>query len=329
MKKDFRMKKWFFPLLLWGVFTLLYKPFETSYAVVDRVVAIVNQEVITLSEVEKIVHSYKETPLRGDRLERQKQMEQIYRMALEKLIEERLIEQEINKAGIKVSGKEIEATLEEVKQRNGATQEDLERALAREGLTLETYKKQIEKGLKWRKLMSWMVKVDTKVGERELRDFYQKNIDRYRRNETYRCSHILFIVPKMATLEEVQEIKKRCQRVLEKIKGGEDFGEMALQYSEDVSRKDRGDLGYLKKGDLLPDFEREVLRLKVGEVSGIVRTEVGFHIIKLLDHKGSEPLPFEEIKERIRTDYYESEMEKAYQQFLNTLKEKAMIEIRL
>ncbi len=256
-------------------------------------------------------------------------MEQIYRRALERLIEERLIEQEIKKAGIKVSGKEIEAALEEVKRRNGATQEDLERALAGEGLTLEAYKKQIEKGLQWRKLISWVVKVDSKVGEKELRDFYQKNMDRYRTNETYRCSHILFIVPKEATPEEVQEIKKKCQRVLEKIKGGEDFGEMALQYSEDVSSKDRGDLGYLKKGDLLPNFEKEVLRLKVGEVSGIVRTEVGFHIIKLLDHKGSEPLPFEEIKERVQTDYFESEMEKAYRQFLGTLKEKAIIEIKL
>lgn len=317
------------PLLLFGAMTLLTHSIETSHAVVDRVVAIVNQEVITLSEVEKIVHSSQEKIPSGDRLEKQKQLEQIYRKALEKLIEERLIDQEIKKAGIKVSEKEIEATLEDVKRRNGATQEDLERALAGEGLTLEAYKKQIEKGLQWRKLMSWVVKVDSKTGERELRDFYQKNIDRYRMNETYRCSHILFIVPKEAPPEQVQEIKKKCQRVLEMIKKGEDFGEMALLYSEDISKKDRGDLGYLKKGDLFPDFEKEVLRLKVGEVSGIVRTAFGFHIIKLLDHKGKDPLPFEEIKERVQADYYESEMEKAYREFLEMLKKKSIIEIKL
>ena len=71
------------------------------------------------------------------------------------------------------------------------------------------------------------------------------------------------------------------------------------------SNKDRGDLGYFKKGELLPVFEREALRLKVGEVSGIVRTEFGFHIIKLLDRKGVEPLPFEEVKERVMADYYD------------------------
>ena len=154
-------------------------------------------------------------------------------------------------------------------------------------------------------------------------------MDRYRTNESYRPSHILFVVPKEATPEEIREIRKKCQKVLEKIKGGEDFGEMALLYSEDASNKDRGDLGYFKKGELLPAFEREALRLKVGEVSGIVRTDFGFHIIKLLDRKGVDPLPFEEVKEKVQADYYESEMEKAFKQFLSTLKEKSVIEIKL
>ena len=295
----------------------------------DRVAAVVNQEIITFSEVEKWVNPLKENIVTEDRFERRQRLQEIYRKTLEKLIEEKLIDQEIKKSGIKVSNKEVEATLEEVKRRNAATQEDLEKALAAEGLTIETYKKQIEKGLQWRKLISWSVKVETKVGEKELRDFYQKNIQRYRANETYRPSHILFIVPKEATPEKIQEIRKKCHKVLEKIKEGEDFGEMALLYSEDASSKDRGDLGHFKRGELLPAFEREVIRLKVGEVSGVVRTEFGFHIIKLLDHKGIDPFPFEEVKERVHADYYESEMEKAYRQFLSTLKEKAVIEIKL
>ena len=154
-------------------------------------------------------------------------------------------------------------------------------------------------------------------------------MDRYRTNETYRPGQILFIIPKGATPEEVREIRKKCQKVLEKIKGGEDFGEMALLFSEDSSNKDRGDLGYFKKGELVPAFEREALRLKVGEVSGIVRTEFGFHIIKLIDRKGIDPLPFEEVKEKVMADYYESEMEKAYKQYLSTLKQKSVIDIKL
>ena len=320
------MKKFSF---LFGFFLFLYGPISLSEAIVDRVVAVVNQEIITLSEVEKWINPLKQEIVAEDRLERWERIEGLRRQVLDKLIEEKLIDQEVKKSGIKISSKEIEATLEEVRRRNAVTQEDLEKALAVEGLTLETYKKQIEKGLQRQKLINWSVKVEAKPGEKELREFYQKNVGRYRTNETYRPGHILLVIPKGATPEEIREIRKKGQKVLEKIKGGEDFGEMALLYSQDASGKNRGDLGYFKKGELFPAFEREALRLKVGEVSGIVRTEFGFHIIKLLDRKGVEPLPFEEVREKVKADYYEGEMEKAFRQYLSTLKEKSVIEIKL
>jgi peptidyl-prolyl cis-trans isomerase SurA len=314
---------------LFGFFLFLYGTTSFTEAVVDRVAAVVNQEIITLSEVEKEIAPLKGEIVTEDRLEKQKQMQALCRRVLEKLIEEKLIDQEVKKSGIKISSKDVEATVEEVKRRNHVTQEDLEKALAVEGLTLETYKKQVEKGLQRQKLIQWSVKVEENAGEKEFREFYQKNISRYRTNETYRPGQILFIIPKGATPEEIREIRKKCQKVLEKIKKGEDFGEMALLYSEDASNRDHGDLGYFKKGELLPVFEREALRLKVGEVSGIIRTEFGFHIIKLLDRKGIDPLPFEEVVEKVKADYHNSEMEKAFRQYLSTLREKAVIEIRL
>jgi peptidyl-prolyl cis-trans isomerase SurA len=320
------MKKFF---LLVTFFLFYYGPIPFSQAVVDRVVAVVNQEVIILSEVEKWVDPLLEEIVTTDRFERREQVQRIRQRVLERLIEEKLIDQEVKKSGIKISGKEVEAIVEEVKQRNAATQEDLEKALATEGLTLDAYKKQIEKQLQRQKLISWSVKIEAKVGEKEFREFYQKNADRYRANETYRPGQILFIIPKGADKEEIREIRKKCQKVLDKIKAGEDFGEMALLYSEDASSKDRGDLGYFKKGELLPAFEREALRLKVGEVSEMVRTEFGFHIIKLLDRKGLDPLPYEEVKERVKNDYYDREMEKALKHYLSTLKEKSVIEIKL
>jgi peptidyl-prolyl cis-trans isomerase SurA len=314
---------------LFGFILFLYGSTSLSEAVVDRVVAVVNQEMITLSEVEKRIPPLKEEIVTEDRLEKQERIQALCRQVLEKLIEEKLIDQEVKKSGVKISSKDIEGTVEEIKRRNSATQEDLEKALAVEGLTLETYKKQIEKSLQRQKLINWSVKIEEKAGEKVLREFYQKNISRYRTNETYRPGQILFIIPKEATPEEIREIRKKCQKVLEKIKKGEDFGEMALLYSEDSSNRDHGDLGFFRKGELLPVFEREALRLKVGEVSGIIRTEFGFHIIKLLDRKGMDPLPFEEVIERVKADYYDGEMEKAFRQYLSTLKEKAVIEIKL
>ena len=315
--------------LLFGLFFVLCAPIPLRGAVVDRVVAVVNREIITLSEVEKWIDPLKEEIVVGDRLEKRERVQALCREVLERLIEEKLIDQEVKKSGIKVSSKEVEAALDEVKRRNRATQEQLEKALSAEGLTLESYKKRIEKSLQRKRLISLEVKVETKAGEKELREFYQKNIDRYRINETFRPAHILFIIPKEATPEEVRGIRKKSENVLRKIMGGDDFGERALLYSQDASSKGRGDLGYFRRGELLPAFEREALHLKVGEVSGVVRTEFGFHIIKLLDRKGVDPLPFEEVKAKVQADYYDVEMEKAFKQYLSTLKEKSIIEIKL
>jgi parvulin-like peptidyl-prolyl isomerase len=104
---------------------------------------------------------------------------------------------------------------------------------------------------------------------------------------------------------------------------------MALLYSQDPSAKDRGDLGYFKKGELLPAFEKELDRLRVGEVGGIIRTQYGFHLIKLLDRRGGTPMPFEEVKARGQQEYFESEMDRAMRQFITSLKEKSVIDIRL
>lgn len=311
------------------LFILFLESINKVDAVVDRIVAIVNEEIITLSEIEKYAEPFVKELKSEDPLQKKEERKELYRKILDKLIEEKLLDQEAKKLGIKVTSKEIEAALEDIRQRNNLTKEELEKALEREGLTLDAFKKQIERRLQNSKLINLSVKVDSKIDEKRLREFYENNIELYKRNELYRTAHIFFAIPKDASPNQVNEIKKRCQMVLEKIKQGEDFGEMALLYSEDPSSKDRGDLGYFKKGDLLPAIEKEALRLKVGEVSGIIRSEFGFHIIKLIDRKGGDPIPFEEVIERVKKDFMEREMDKGLKQYLSTLKEKSVIEIKL
>jgi parvulin-like peptidyl-prolyl isomerase len=303
---------------------------STSEAVVDRVVAVVNEEVITLSEVDRVIAPFlKEAVKAEDRLERKEQLNRIRRQALDTLIEEKLLDYEIKKAGMKVTPREVEAIVDDIKKQNKATQQDLEMALAKEGMTFEQYKTQIEKRILRTKLVQWSAKVEPQASEKQLRDFYEQNAERYKTPETFRPAHILFGIPKEAPPEKVQEVRKKCQEVLERIRKGEDFGEMALLYSQDPSAKERGDLGYFKKGELLPAFEKELNRLRVGEVGGIIRTEFGFHLIKLLDRRGGTPMPFEEAKARVQREYFESETDRAVRRFITSLKEKSVIDIRL
>jgi peptidyl-prolyl cis-trans isomerase SurA len=326
-RKKGRMKKLLFGT---GMIFLCYGPVSPGGAVVDRIVAVVNQEIITFSEIEKWSRPLQQEIKAEDRLERRERTQEVFRKVLERIIEEKLIEQEAKKSGTKVTPKEIEGAVEEMKQKNKINQEELEMALAAEGLTLEAFKKNLEKRILRTKFVHSMVKVEQKPGEKELTEFFLKNVNQYRVNQSYQPAHILFLIPQEAAPEQIRGIRKKGQKVLEKIKEGADFAKMAMEYSEDASsRKEGGDLGYFKKGELLPTLEREAMKLQVGEVSDLIRTEVGFHILKLLDRKGGEPPPFEEIREKVQADYYEMEFEKAYQQFLSKLKEKSVIEIKL
>ena len=213
-----------------GIFFLSLGVRPPSEAVVDRIVAVVNQEVITLSEVERWSQPFQGEILTEDRLERKERVQEIFRKVLERIIEERLIEQEAKKSGIKVTSKEIEGAIDEIKRRNNMGQEALEKALAAQGLTLETLKKELEKKIVRMKFVSFAVRVEPKAEEKELREFYQKNLDQYRLDESYRPAHIFFLVPSEATPEQAREIRKRSQKVLERIKGGESFAKMAKDY---------------------------------------------------------------------------------------------------
>lgn len=325
--KKGKLKRLFFGM---GIFFLCYGPASPSGAVVDRIVAVVNQEIITFSEMEKWSRPLQAGIHTEDRLERRERLQEVFRKVLDRIIEEKLIDQEARKSGIKVTSKEIEAAVDEVKQKNRINQEGLEKALALEGLTLEAFKKDLERRILRAKFVHSAVKVEQKAGEKELIEFYQKNVDQYRVGESYRPAHILFLIPQESTPEQIRGIRNKSQKVLERINEGADFAKMAMEYSEDpLSGKAGGDLGYFRKGELLPALEKEAMRLQVGEVSGLIRTELGFHILKVLDRKRGGPPPFEEIKERVQADYYEKEMEKASQQFINKLKEKSVIEIKL
>jgi len=315
-------------LVFWGALILLGW-LGWSEGVVDRIAAVVNKEIIMLSEVEKGMEASGEEIRGEDRLERRKRAMEVRKKVLNQLIDEKLIEIEIKKLGIKVASKELEAAMEDIKRRNGITQDELEKYLVKEGMTFEAFKKQLEKKMQRTKLIQWSVKIDATPGEKDLKEFYQKNINGYRTPESYRPAHILFRIPQEATPEEVREIRKKCLTVLEKIKGGGDFKEMALLYSGDLSAKDGGELGDFRRGELIPALEKELLRLQVGEVGEIVRSGFGFHIVKLVDRKGGTPVSFEEAKERVEADYQEYQIDKAFKQFLSSLREKSVVDIRL
>lgn len=298
--------------------------------VIDRVIAVVNGRAITLSELKE-----REAPLIKQvseiyiGAERDKKLADMERKVMDSLIEDLLLETEAEKSGMKVSERDIDDAVEDVKKQNSLNDEALKDALKREGLTYEMYRTQIKRQIEKSRVIGQQVRAKVTVTDRDLTEYYDRNKRLFLIDEAVNVSHILFIVPEKASDAEAEKIRKQALDVLETAKRGKDFPELAKKYSQDASGKQGGSLGFFKKGQLLPAFESAAFSLKKGEISGLVRTEYGFHIIKVDDVKEAAPEPFESVKEKIRSTVTSEMMEQRYKEWMEELKKSAVIEIRL
>ena len=297
--------------------------------VTNAIVAVVNDEIITLYEVNREAQPViSEAEKKGALTDAARS--QIRRTALDRLIEKKLTEQKIKELNINVSEEEIRQAIDDVrKQNNIPSQEALVAALAGQGLSFDQYRAQLQEQIEKLKLVSMEVRAKVQVGETEMRDYYAANLAKYTEEESYRARHIFFKTGEKATPDEIKRTKTTALAVLADAKSGKDFAELAKKFSEDpAARKDGGDLGSFKKGDMKPELEKAILALKPGEVSELVSTPIGFHIIKLEARIAGAIKPFESVKTEIEDILYRKKSEERFSQWAKELRSKASIEIR-
>lgn len=153
------------------------------------------------------------------------------------------------------------------------------------------------------------------VKEEEARDYYEKNKDNFMMPETLRASHILL------------KTEEKAKEVLDKLGAGADFAKLAEEESIDITNKRGGDVGYFRKGQLIPEFEEACFRLETGQISQIVKTSFGYHIIKLTDRKPAQARSFEDIKDEIKAMLTSAKRKERFNQIIRKLKENTAIEI--
>ena len=298
--------------------------------VIDRVIAVVNGRAITLSELkERKAPLVKQVSEIYSGAERDKKLADMEKKVMDSLVEDLLLETEAEKSGVKASERDIDDAVEDVKKQNSLNDETLKDALKREGLTYEMYRAQIKRQIEKSRMIGQQVRAKVTVTDRDLIEYYERNKRLFLKDEEVNVSHILFLVPEKAPDAEVEKIRKQASDVLDAARRGKDFPELAKKYSQDASGKQGGALGFFKKGQLLPSFEGAAFSLKKGEISDVVRTEYGLHIIKVDDVKEAAPEPFESVKEKIRSTVTSEMMEQRYKEWMEELKKSAVIEIRL
>jgi peptidyl-prolyl cis-trans isomerase SurA len=317
-------------VLICLILSVLSLTSEGKTEIVDRIVAVVNDEIITHSELERYRRTlYPGRSKENDWLSEELKFSRTRRQALMALIDERLIDQEAERRHIKVTEEELEEAVESLKRQQGFSQSQLEQALAKENLTYENYRTEIAKSLKRRKLVNQAVRSKIETTEKDLRDYYEAHLGDYTADESIRISHILLPLAHNATNEKQEAVLSKAEEILTRIARGEDFVTLSNTYTKDNPGAKAGDLGYFKRGELIPAIEKSAFSLEVGQIAGPIQTPQGLVLIKLTERTRSKPTPFEETKEKVEQDYYMSELGQGYRQWVDKLKKKSFIEVKL
>lgn len=303
-------------------------PAVSRAEIIDSVAAIVNDEIITSYEVDKgVLLLIKEAEKNGSLSDDDRA--KLRKTALNRLIDKKLVDQKVKELNITVPEDELRQAIEDVKKQNKLTQENLVSALNAQGLSYAQYEAQLREQIERLKLMGQEVRAKIQVGEKELREYYNDNIKSFSTDTTFRARHIFFRLDKDPDPKEITKVMSNALMVLQKAKSGDDFAELAKKYSDDPqAAKDGGELGVFKKGDMLPAIEDNVINMQPGDISDLVITPAGFHIIKLEERTLGGSRSFEEVKGEIEEMLYKKKSEERFSQWLADLRKAAAIEIK-
>jgi peptidyl-prolyl cis-trans isomerase SurA len=292
----------------------------------DRVVAAVNNEIITWSELRNTIENEGREFLRGlDAEEREKKINEIQKQFLERMIDVKLQLQEARKMGLHISLSETEKAIADIKKKYNLTDEELIGSLKAEGLALEDYRRQLAEQILLSKIVRYKVNDNILISDEEIERYYQVNKGQYRGNETVRIRQIFFTMPEDEG--ELTTVEAKAREVLKRVKRGEDFAKIAREVSEDASRDFGGDLGYINRGTVIREIDDVAFDLNPGEVSEPFWSQSGLHIIKLEDRKAGSTI--EEVRKDIQEILFKEAFAVKYEEWIKTLREKAYIEVNL
>jgi peptidyl-prolyl cis-trans isomerase SurA len=297
--------------------------------VVEKVAAVVGDNIVLASEVEEKV-----SPLMADvnRLpdpdKRAARAAALRHEVLERLIDDELILQQATELKLNVSSEQIDSSIEEIKKQNGIDDDQLREALRGQGMTMAAYRADLKKQLLRFRVLNIAVGSRVNISDEEVKSYYDRHL-KDGTNVQVRASHIFIAIPDGADAAAVREKEAQARKILERARGGEDFAKLARELSDDAAtRSEGGDLGYFGKDMLPKPIEELVFSMKPGEIEGPVRADRGFHVIKLVDRKLKDPKPFDEVKDDVRMQLRQKEMERQTKSYIAELRKKTLVDVR-
>lgn len=293
----------------------------------NRVVAIVNNEVITQYELEKRFKEATGFSLDELRAKQPQRFDETYRKVLDFIILEKIAEEKVKELNITVTDKQVDAAIQRMQANQRMSHEEFLAELEKEGLTYEKLQKKVRKDLEKMQLVEHEVKSKIIIRDEEVKRYYERNKKDFGTAEKVRLSGIFLSLKRRDDPGEVEEIQRKGEEILSRIRAGEDFGELAKAFSDGPAAASGGDLGVFQPEQLEPQLWKIIETLKEGSVTGLIPRQNGIQIFKLVEKQEGKPRPFDEVSDAIFSILYQEEVESRYQTWIKGLKESSYTRI--
>jgi peptidyl-prolyl cis-trans isomerase SurA len=294
--------------------------------VLDRVVAVVNDEAVTLSEIleegQPVIRKIFQDFVGA---ERERRVEEAQQRLLDELVDRRLMYQVAKREGMLPSATEVGGAIDELKRNNNIADDAQFRAMLRaEGLTLEQIRRNIGERLAIGRLLARQIRSAIIINEDEILKYYQDHPEKFQRVPEAVIRHILIAV-RPGTNDG--PARSRAEEALAKIQAGADFAQVAQQYSDSPTKERGGDLGTVRRGELAPEIEAAAFSLPAGGVSPLIRTGAGWNLIKVERLRTDPVAPYGEVRESIRDQLFQERFEARRKEWVEGLRARSSIQV--
>ncbi|MBW2022277.1 MAG: peptidylprolyl isomerase [Deltaproteobacteria bacterium] len=314
-------------IFLGAICTSLLSPQRITAEVCDRIVAVVEDDLVTLYELNKRIRQL--TGMDPNELERQDKEKYIKtrQRVLDYLIDEKITNKKIKELGIEVTDKEVDQAIEKIKKDNHLTQEGLIAALKAQGMTYVEYRKKVKTDLERMQLINFEVKSKIIIKEKDVKKYYEQHPDQFKVKGSLRLAMIFIPLDGNGDYEARKQLDSTVKTIYERLKSGEQFGDLAQQYSKGPGASEGGDIGEFNPASLDPNIRNAIDNLKEGQISKPIYRPNGVQIIKLVRRYKGPVRPYEEVKEAIYDILYRKEVNKRYYAWIKDLRSKAYIRV--
>ncbi len=297
--------------------------------VIERIIAKINEEIVTLSELQEYVRMAKldlEKQYRGKNLKRK--IQDLEQKAIDNLVEKKLLIQKAKKVRLSVSERELNIAISSVLKRAKITLEQLKKYLISTGSNLKKFKSQTKESLLVKKVENIFVNTIVTVTKKEIEEYYEDNLDMMTLGGSRRVRQIFFPFNEEMSNRDIMKTRNFMKMVFRKAQNNPDsFSNLARKYSKGPSANLGGDLGVVKKGEILPNLEKAIFSVNENEISGVVQSRAGLHIVLVYQIIPGKIIPFKDVSEKIRKIIFKEKSVLIRKKWIAELKKSAFLEI--